>query len=598
MNYPPIYSLFLGDLSVFCTEQDIMSAFECYGEIADIKVMKSKETKLSLGYGFVRFYSYDNARYAMENMKNVNLLGRELRINWAQGNPPPPINATDLKSLDGSDVEEETCINDPSEVKGLFESALHCKFETVHKIKYVVDEGVLKEIFSCVGPVVSVQIKRYGINKISMNQYGYAFVHFKKTHQGISDALTCVRVINNVIIDNVRYSCSPSKVFKVYLANNARKYAPTNDLIQKHLLKQILHFNPTNVALLPDDIETEAETRDSNYGNNSKNSNQKQGLSQGYANKKNQGYSSSSHQNQNQRYPHEQEYGIIPGVSHKDQDYNSTSHQMFSREIEIQQDDYSRPRGLEQAYSNSSYQGYPREGEQLPVEVAMPMPLPSDNQTKPFSSMSSDSDISELSHTISTRPDTNQQLKNLTTIFGEIRDDSKLYNQRTHQRTHSDTGTTSTTAESSNRGVPIKSLSKLHIPSTMYGDNHEHNITKPQNYNGQNHGNLMEAKNGNVGNGVPFVGLVNQYQTTQAIYSPVGQFIRHEYYYGPHPTSPSPSTGYYQQSQGSYMSTMVPQSPHHYSTYIQPPHQGNLYMNWGHFQNEANGSYPSQNQRL
>eukprot|EP01038_Epipyxis_sp_PR26KG_P002179 gene2179-3093_t len=44
------YTIFLGDLSVFCTDEDIREAFSSCGDIAEIRIMRSKKTNLSLGY--------------------------------------------------------------------------------------------------------------------------------------------------------------------------------------------------------------------------------------------------------------------------------------------------------------------------------------------------------------------------------------------------------------------------------------------------------------------------------------------------------------------------------------------------------------------
>lgn len=60
-NLPAHYrTLFLGDLSSFCTEEDVWNFFQAIGEIEKIRVMRGKELK-PLGYGFVTFASRDAA---------------------------------------------------------------------------------------------------------------------------------------------------------------------------------------------------------------------------------------------------------------------------------------------------------------------------------------------------------------------------------------------------------------------------------------------------------------------------------------------------------------------------------------------------------
>jgi U1 small nuclear ribonucleoprotein len=53
-------TLFLGDLSSFCTEEDVHRFFQSCGEVERIRVMRGKELK-PLGYGFVSFVTREAA---------------------------------------------------------------------------------------------------------------------------------------------------------------------------------------------------------------------------------------------------------------------------------------------------------------------------------------------------------------------------------------------------------------------------------------------------------------------------------------------------------------------------------------------------------
>ncbi len=72
-------SLFIGDLAIFCTENEIKQAFGVFGEIADIKIMRSEETSRNLSYGFIKFTSATVAKKAMTELNGVILCGRPLR---------------------------------------------------------------------------------------------------------------------------------------------------------------------------------------------------------------------------------------------------------------------------------------------------------------------------------------------------------------------------------------------------------------------------------------------------------------------------------------------------------------------------------------
>jgi RNA recognition motif-containing protein len=73
------FALFLGDLSMHCSEADLEEAFAPYGTIVEIRVKRSKETAKTLSYGFLEFASASSAVNAMNDMDGVVLKGRPLR---------------------------------------------------------------------------------------------------------------------------------------------------------------------------------------------------------------------------------------------------------------------------------------------------------------------------------------------------------------------------------------------------------------------------------------------------------------------------------------------------------------------------------------
>lgn len=72
-------TLFLGDLSTFCNEEDIHNAFSPFGFIQEIKIMRSEETNRNLSYGFIKFSSPADARKAMNALDGTLFCGRHLR---------------------------------------------------------------------------------------------------------------------------------------------------------------------------------------------------------------------------------------------------------------------------------------------------------------------------------------------------------------------------------------------------------------------------------------------------------------------------------------------------------------------------------------
>lgn len=75
----PRTTLFLGDLPAHCVENDICGLFGQYGEIAEIKIMRSEENFRNLSYGFVKFVDPISAEKALVASEGLQLGGRHLK---------------------------------------------------------------------------------------------------------------------------------------------------------------------------------------------------------------------------------------------------------------------------------------------------------------------------------------------------------------------------------------------------------------------------------------------------------------------------------------------------------------------------------------
>lgn len=71
-------TLFLGDLSIYCTEKDIQEVFSSFGAIDCIQLKKGGDC-LHLCYGFVKFLYRESADLALSTMNGKIFLGRPLR---------------------------------------------------------------------------------------------------------------------------------------------------------------------------------------------------------------------------------------------------------------------------------------------------------------------------------------------------------------------------------------------------------------------------------------------------------------------------------------------------------------------------------------
>lgn len=72
-------SLFIGDLSKFCSEAELESLFAGYGQILDVKIKRNNNTGKTLSYGFVTFANEEIAANAMKMLDGTLFCGRKLR---------------------------------------------------------------------------------------------------------------------------------------------------------------------------------------------------------------------------------------------------------------------------------------------------------------------------------------------------------------------------------------------------------------------------------------------------------------------------------------------------------------------------------------
>jgi RNA recognition motif-containing protein len=72
-------TLFLGDLSIHCSENDIRALFDRYGLIEAVVLKKGGRERPNLSYGFVKFERREDAERALADLNGVMLLGRTLR---------------------------------------------------------------------------------------------------------------------------------------------------------------------------------------------------------------------------------------------------------------------------------------------------------------------------------------------------------------------------------------------------------------------------------------------------------------------------------------------------------------------------------------
>jgi RNA recognition motif-containing protein len=77
-------NIYVGNLSFDVTEADLQHAFEAFGAVASVNVIKDKFNGQSKGFGFVEMPSRPEAQTAITGLHGTELKGRALNVNEAR----------------------------------------------------------------------------------------------------------------------------------------------------------------------------------------------------------------------------------------------------------------------------------------------------------------------------------------------------------------------------------------------------------------------------------------------------------------------------------------------------------------------------------
>jgi RNA recognition motif-containing protein len=77
-------NIYVGNLSYEVTEEDLKEAFEAFGEVETVRVLKDNYTGRSKGLGFVEMSNNADAQSAINGLNDKELKGRTLKVNTAR----------------------------------------------------------------------------------------------------------------------------------------------------------------------------------------------------------------------------------------------------------------------------------------------------------------------------------------------------------------------------------------------------------------------------------------------------------------------------------------------------------------------------------
>lgn len=84
----PASTIFAGNLAYELSEQQLIDYFSQVGPVKNIRIVTDRETGKPRGFGFIEFYDIPTAESAIRNLNGSELMGRAMRIVFAEGGPP------------------------------------------------------------------------------------------------------------------------------------------------------------------------------------------------------------------------------------------------------------------------------------------------------------------------------------------------------------------------------------------------------------------------------------------------------------------------------------------------------------------------------
>jgi len=77
-------NIYVGNLSYEVTEKELKEAFEAFGQVETVNIIKDKYSGQSKGFGFVEMSAKGEADSAIDGLNGTELKGRTLKVNEAR----------------------------------------------------------------------------------------------------------------------------------------------------------------------------------------------------------------------------------------------------------------------------------------------------------------------------------------------------------------------------------------------------------------------------------------------------------------------------------------------------------------------------------
>ncbi|UCF04184.1 MAG: RNA-binding protein [bacterium] len=76
--------IYVGNMSYDTSEDDLRKAFEAHGQVDSVSIITDRDTGRPKGFGFVEMSNEAEAKAAIENLNEKDLMGRSIKVNEAR----------------------------------------------------------------------------------------------------------------------------------------------------------------------------------------------------------------------------------------------------------------------------------------------------------------------------------------------------------------------------------------------------------------------------------------------------------------------------------------------------------------------------------
>jgi len=77
-------NIYVGNLSLEVTEEDLREAFKAFGQVTSVNILKDRDSGHSRGFGFVEMPAKTEGQAAISGLNGKDLKGQALNVNEAR----------------------------------------------------------------------------------------------------------------------------------------------------------------------------------------------------------------------------------------------------------------------------------------------------------------------------------------------------------------------------------------------------------------------------------------------------------------------------------------------------------------------------------